>query len=210
MILLDKTSLVIAFIGAMIFSAFAFWLLTSKSSPEENIQFPTIALEKIGQLASVKVNYSDIIEFTEKRNYGIPFTDFELRFGSSKALLIAKGDCMIGTDLKQAKYQNINPKSRTVDIFLKKPNLLYARVNHSSKQSGGSYLYEISSFGVEAIMPDSSKRIKAINNVYAFAEKEIKRTCNQLNTIKVAKNNTENVLNQTFLALGWKATFIWL
>ena len=42
-----------------------------------------------------------------------------------------------------------------------------------------------------------------------FAEKEIRRTCNQVETINSAKINTEKVLSQTFTALGWKAKFIW-
>lgn len=196
-------------LGAFVIGAFLMWTLAYKPIQRENAQFPMIALEKMGHLVSVKVNYSDVIEFTEKRNYDIPWTQLELRFGGSKVLLVAKGDCMIGTDLRYAKYLNINSESRTVDVYLKTPKPIYARVNHGTKQNGGSYLYEISSYGLEPIIPNSSNRIKAINNVYAFAEKEVKRTCNQVDTITTAKNNTVKVLSQTFLALGWKAKFIW-
>ena len=196
-------------LGAFIIGALMMWLLVTKPTHKENAQFPMIALEKMGHLVSVKVNYSDVIEFTEKRNFDIPWTQLELRFGGNKVLLIAKGDCMIGTDLRYAKYLNTNTESRTVDVHLKIPKPIYARINHDSKQNGGSYLYEISSYGIEPIIPNSSNRIKAINNVYRFAEKEIKRTCNQVETINSAKINTEKVLSQTFIALGWKAKFIW-
>lgn len=196
-------------LGAFIIGALMMWLLVTKPTQKENAQFPMIALEKMGHLVSVKVNYSDVIEFTEKRNFYIPWTQLELRLGGNKVLLIAKGDCMIGTDLRYAKYLNTNTELRTVDVHLKIPKAIYARINHDSKQNGGSYLYEISSYGIEPIIPNSSNRIKAINNVYRFAEKEIKRTCNQVETINSAKINTEKVLSQTFIALGWKAKFIW-
>ena len=111
-------------LGAFIIGALMMWLLVTKPTQKENAQFPMIALEKMGHLVSVKVNYSDVIEFTEKRNFDIPWTQLELRLGGTKVLLIAKGDCMIGTDLRYAKYLNTNTESRTVDVHLKTPKAI--------------------------------------------------------------------------------------
>jgi hypothetical protein len=88
-----------------------------RSDPTEPspVTAPMIALEKMGKMISLKVNYSDVIEFSEKSAIDLPFNR-EIRLGSTRALLIAKGDCTIGTDLTRAKYEKID-KGNTYLLF---------------------------------------------------------------------------------------------
>lgn len=208
--LMSKLSLMgLILVAAFVIAILYFWWAHLNQLSSENNQFPNIAIEKMGHLVATKVNYADVIEFTQKRSADIPWTNWELVWGSTKVLLIVKGDCAIGTDLRQAEYVNVNTKSHTFDLKLKTPKAIYARINHSPKKKGGSYLYGISNQGLELITPNSSNRITAINNAMSFAEKQILLTCNQKNMIVSAKNNTEQVLNSVFQSFGWKAKYSW-
>ncbi|RPJ72767.1 MAG: hypothetical protein EHM24_08860, partial [Acidobacteria bacterium] len=48
---------------------------------------PLLTLEKMGHLASVKVNVADIVEFTESRTFDIPWSSWEFRYAGTKVLL---------------------------------------------------------------------------------------------------------------------------
>ena len=79
---------------------------TSKSPP------PIQAIDEMGHLVSIRVNVADVVEFTEERSLGIPWTSWHLMYGGTKVLLIVKGDCLVGTDLRAAKYEAVDTVGR--------------------------------------------------------------------------------------------------
>ena len=170
---------------------------------------PVISLEKMGHLTSLKVNYADIVEFTEKRTQGVPWTQWELNLGGTRVLLVARGDCTVATDLRNARYESVDAASRTLTVNLPAPRTLVARVNHEPREKGGSYFYAITSHGIEPLIPNSSNREKAVTNALALAQREVERACNTTEVVAGAKKNAEDVLVPAFLALGWKASIAW-
>lgn len=199
----------LALIGAVALGVFAMWIFGPKGIERESAQSPLVSLDKLGHLATVRLNYSDVIEFTEKRAIDIPMTQREIPLGGTKVLLVAKGDCVVATDLRVAKYEKTNLAAHTVSIVLQTPRSLGARVNHESRDRGGSYFYVISNQGLEPIIPDASNRTAAINNALQRAQQQIERVCSSADVIATAKKNTEDVLRPTLHALGWKVTFLW-
>ena len=199
----------LALLGAVAIGVVGMWFFGPKPASKQPAQTPLIAIEKMGHLVSVKVNYADVIEFTEQRTQEIPCTQWELDLGGTKVLLIARGDCTIATNLGAAKYQNINNENRTFTLLLPQPKPLQIRVNHESREKGGSYFYAITSEGLEPLIPDSSNRNLAISNSLAFAQKQIERSCNRPQIQAIARKNAEDVLNATFKATNWKPTYDW-
>ena len=104
---------ILALLGAVTLGVVGMWLFGPKPDSKLPAQTPLIAIEKMGHLVSVKVNYADVIEFTERRTQDIPWSQWDLDLGGTKVLLIARGDCTIATNLGAAKYQNINAEKRT-------------------------------------------------------------------------------------------------
>lgn len=204
-----KITWAMSLIGALALGVVGMWFVGPSTKEPPTTQAPVIKLEKMGYLTSLKVNYSDVIEFNEKRTQGIPWTQWELRLGGTKVLLVAKGDCTVATDLRLAKYENVNPETHTLSLSLRTPKPILARVNHSPRQSGGSYFYAITNQGIEPIIPDNSNRTNAINNALSRAQSEIEKVCNQADVIASAKKNTQDVLMPTFQALGWNVKFLW-
>jgi len=200
---------ILALLGAVTLGVVGMWLFGPKPDSKLPAQTPLIAIEKMGHLVSVKVNYADVIEFTERRTQDIPWSQWDLDLGGTKVLLIARGDCTIATNLGAAKYQNINAEKRTFTLLLPEPKPLQVRVNHEPREKGGSYFYAITSEGLEPLIPDSSNRSLAISNSLAFAQKQIERSCNRPQIRAIARKNAEDVLNATFKATDWKPTYVW-
>lgn len=205
----NKYKSILAFLGAVTIGVLGMWLFGPKPESKLPAQTPLISLEKMGHLVSVKVNYADVIEFTEQRTQEIPWTQWELNLGGTKVLLIARGDCTIATNLRAASYQNIDAEKRTFTLLMPEPKPMQIRVNHEPREKGGSYFYAITSEGLEPLIPDSSNRSLAINNSLAFAQKQIERSCNRPQIIAIAKKNAEDVLSATFQATGWKPKYQW-
>jgi len=91
--------LLVALIAGIIIYAFV-----QRPVPPPPAPPPLVSLEKMGHLVSLKMNYSDVIEFTQPNAVDIPWTNREVPLGSTRVLLIARGDCSIATDLRQARY----------------------------------------------------------------------------------------------------------
>jgi hypothetical protein len=200
---------ILSTIGAVAVGAAAMWLFRPKVSEPLPQPAPLISVQEMGHLASLRINYSDVIEFTQRLTQGIPWTQWELRFGGTRVLLVARGDCLVGTDLRAATYENKNAAAQSALLVLSTPTVISARVNHAPRDRGGSYFYSVTDTGLEPLIPGSENREKAINSALARAQQEVERACNQPDVVAAAKKNAEDVLKPTLSATGWKVQIAW-
>lgn len=207
MALNSRLILVLSVAGALAIGAAAAWVL--KPAAPEPLPPPILSMEKMGHLVAVRVNYSDVFEFTEKKTIGIPWTNWALRLGGTTVLLVARGDCTVAANLGLAKYERKNDQARSLDVVLPLPQPLSARVSHDAREKGGSYFYAITTHGTEIFTPASDSQRKAVDSALQKAQHDIERVCRQSQIISNAKLNTESVLRATFQATGWTPTFIW-
>lgn len=188
-------------------AAFAAWELKPEKEQLPAAP-PIVSVQEMGVLTTLRVSYSNVIEFTESVNQGIPWTQWELRFGGTKVLLVARGDCFLGTDLKLAKYEAVNPTEKVATLVLRSPNVLSARLNHDSK-SGGSYFYTLTSSGLVALLPHSEGQIKAVNKALEKGQNDIETACAKPEFLAAAKSSAETVLLPIFSATGWNIKTVW-
>ena len=200
------------------------WLLTAMSvavggmavalfMAHRNVDKPVsqpaiLAIQQMGHLVSLKINYSDVIEFDEPHAIALPMNR-EIPLGGTTVLLVAKGDCTLATDLKAAAYDQVDHDKQTLTIALAAPQPLQARLIHDAKEKGGSYFYATSSRGLVALSPSSSNRTKAMNNALTRAQQAITRTCTAAPNIAAAKQQAEQVLTTLFRQAGWMPAFAW-
>ena len=200
-----KSTVVIVLVAGL--AAVSAW----KLKPEKEQTPPPPALvtvQEIGTLASLKVNYSNVIEFNERVTKDIPWTQWELRFGGTKVLLVARGDCLIGTDLKLAKYEQMATAAKTATLVLSNPKVISARLNHDPK-TGGSHFYAISTSGVIALLPGNEGQTKAMNLALQKGQSDIETSCAKPDLIDAARKSAESVLVPTVSATGWKVGIVW-
>ena len=167
-----------------------------------------LAIQQMGHLVSLKINYSDVIEFDEHYAIALPLNR-EIPLGGTTVLLVAKGDCTLATDLKAAAYDQVDHDKQTLTIALAAPQPLQARLIHDAKEKGGSYFYATSSRGLVALSPGSSNRTKAMNNALTRAQQAVTRTCTAAPNIAAAKQQAEQVLTTLFRQAGWTPAFAW-
>ena len=157
----------------------------------------------MGTLTTLRVSYSNVIEFSERLTQDIPWTQWELRFGGTRVLLIARGECFLGTDLQLAKYEQIQPTEKTATLSLPNPKILSARLNHDAK-SGGSYFYSVTNNGVAVLLPGTDGQTKAMNRALQQGQSDIEAACAKPEHLAAAKRSAEAVLQPTVSATGWK------
>lgn len=179
-----------------------------KSVNDTHQPSPLLALEKVGQLVALKVHFADVIEFNESKALGIPWSNWQVKYGGTRVLLVARGDCSIATDLASAKM-TFRDSDKTVLISLANPHAVSASINHDAREKGGSYLYAVNGRGIEAINPSAGARIGAIDKAMAYAQKEVLRSCEQPAMIDTARQNAQTVLRLTMQASGWTPHFLW-
>ena len=162
----------------------------------------------MGTLVSLKVNYANVIEFNTRVTQDITWTQWELRFGGSRVLLLARGECLIGTDLKVAKYEKSATGTKTATLVAPHPKVISARLNHDAK-TGGSSFYEASTSGLVALVPGTEGQTKAINLALQKGQSDIETSCAKPEYIEAARKSAEAVLLPTVSATGWKVAIVW-
>jgi len=193
---------------AILAAAITFAFIKRPSEPPPPAP-PLVSLEKMGHLVSLRMHYSDVIEFTQPNAVDIPYSQWEVRLGSTRVLLVARGDCTVATDLRQARYEDIDERARTLTVVLPQPSPLQARISHESRANGGSYFYAITDQGLQAFMPSAQTRTSAMNNVLATAQKAVQAACSQPTVLNTAKENAAAVMEATLGATGWTPNIVW-
>ena len=200
-----NSTLVVVLVASL--SAVAAWMLKPEKE-QAPTPHPLVSVQEMGTLVSLKVNYANVIEFNKRATQDIPWTQWELRFGETRLLLVARGECLIGTDLKLAKYEQSTTGTKTATLVVPNPKVISARLNHDPK-SGGSFFYAASSTGLVALVPGSEEQTKATNSALQKGQSEIEASCAKPELLEAARKSAEAVLLPTVSATGWKVAIVW-
>lgn len=170
---------------------------------------PHLSTEKLGELVTLRLHYANILDFFQKRTQDIPMTPWELRLGGTKILMVVRGDCQISADLRAARYEQVQPESKSLRVVLPTPRMQPPRVSHAAREAGGSFFYTVTDEGLQYFIPSNAHQVAAVNNGWALAEQDVGKYCSSPQWIAEAKKNAEQVLAPMFQASGWTATFVW-
>lgn len=185
------------------------YAVVQRPAPPPPAAPPLVSLEKMGHLVSLKMNYADVIEFTQPNAVDIPWTKREVPLGSTRVLLIARGDCSIATDLRQARYENVDETARSLTIVLPQPAPLQPRISHDPRDKGGSYFYAVTEHGLQAIIADSKSRTGAMDKALNTAQAKVEAACSRGSMLATARDNAAAVLQATLGATGWTPRITW-
>lgn len=169
---------------------------------------PVVSVQEMGTLVTLRVNHANVIEFNEKITQDIPWTQWEFRFGGARVLLIARGECLIGTDLQAAKYEQVLPATKTATLILPNPKVITARLNHDPK-TGGSSFYTVDNNGIAALIPGTEGQTKAMNRALQKGQGEMETACSKPELMSAARKSAESVLQPAVSATGWKINIAW-
>ena len=179
------------------------------NAPQLQLPPPLINFEKLGNLVALKVNYANVFVTSKERGeLSVPLTGKHVSYGGARVILIARGDCTLATDLRNATYESIDQVNKTVTVVLQSPTVLEARIRHDAPESGGSTLFSVSNQGLEWILPGDG-RTAAIDDAFNKAQRNIESLADNPETIRAARENAEHVVAAWMNGLGWKGNIKW-
>lgn len=165
------------------------WLrrLGNYTTPEHNQIENTLLLqeiEKLGKLELVKYNYKEVVEMENVAKRYLDLGYFYIPGGQDqKAILIAQGEAVACIDLQKIKAEDIEIRQDTVIVNLPQPEICYYKVNLEN-----SKFYDLKTSS------DQKKAGEFVDEVYAKAEAQIKKSALQSGILKDAKSMSNSVL----------------
>jgi hypothetical protein len=172
------------------------WLLTRRppvlvgSSPGPSIQ----QIQGLSELVTAKVTIADARE-----------TTLSGYLGDVKALLVVRGDALLGPDLSQARIVSCDNSTKVMVIELPRPRLISSRLDHSATR-----LVSLSHDGLWVIVPGDAGRTAVLNRAYAEAEKAVAEAAVTPETISEAAEHARQALGAFFGTGGWDVQVRWV
>jgi hypothetical protein len=124
--------------------------------------------------------------------------------GSVKAILVVKGEVLLGPDLARARIVAVDEKVKSLTIELPRPKVISARLDHRSTRIA-AIVHE----GLWTIVPGDAGRTRVLNEAYAQAEAALAAAAADPTLIDAASRHAEQVLAGFFATGGWKVSVQW-
>ena len=157
----------------------------------------------MGHLVTLKVPATQIIQHTESYKM-LEGSWAETSLRSAKVVLFAQGECLIGSDLREVQAKDIDTKTQTLTLVVPRPHVISSAVRHDR-----SDLYEISSGGLERLIPNSDLQKTAVQKSFEIAQAQVRQFGESEEVNRMARENTETVLRGLLQPTGWTVKFEW-
>ena len=156
---------------------------------------PTIErIRALSELVTTRVEVADVQE-----------TMLQGRVGSLKAVLLVKGDVLLGVDLSAAKFESIDEIRHTAVLVLPSPTVKSPRLDHERTK-----LFALSEAGLWRVTPGDAKAdAELINRAHRDAQRYITAVAADPSLIDRSRRQAENVLTTFFKAVGWTVNVRW-
>jgi hypothetical protein len=126
------------------------------------------------------------------------------RLGQARALMVVRGEVLLGPDLALARIVKVDPETRLMHIELPRPRVLSARLDHQHTR-----LIAITHAGLWHMVPGDAGRTVLVHRAYAEAEHHLHQAAASPGLVEQASTHAERVLNDFFSTGGWKAQVTW-
>jgi hypothetical protein len=155
---------------------------------------PTIQqIQGLSNLVTAKVTIADARE-----------TTLSGYLGDVKALLVVRGDALLGPDLSQARIISCDDARKVMVIELPRPRLISSRLDHSATR-----LVSLTHDGLWVIVPGDAGRTAVLNRAYAEAEKAVAEAAMTPETINEAAEHARRTLAAFLGPGGWDVKIRW-
>ena len=187
-------SLLLLFLAVVIGVAGWRWLRPLPVPPESRPPAPTIdQIRQLAVLVTTEIAISDVLQ-TTLRGY----------LGYDRAILIVKGEVLLGPDLRQARIISIDEDHRRLELRLLPPTVLSARLDHD-----GTRLVELGRGGLWLLVPGDAGRTRTVNLAFEEAQAALERAGANEGCESQARRRTEQVLERFGQTLGWQISVRW-
>jgi hypothetical protein len=148
-----------------------------------------IQLEKLTELATVRVHVADVLK-AENTSW----------MGDIKGAWLIKGDALLSVDLKAAKVLATDERKKVHKVQLPLPRVIQPRVDHKRTipydwQKGWLRSNDVA----DAVWKDAMKH----------AQELVEQLAGEPEQMAVAKDQTQAALKQVYSSVGWTLEIVW-
>jgi hypothetical protein len=155
---------------------------------------PTVEqLRRLSTLVTTRVEVADV---QESRITGYT--------GGVRAVLLIKGDLLLGTDLSRARLEAVDPAARTAVLVLSPPAVTSPRVDHERTR-----LYAVNESGLWRVVPGDAAYAAAVNEAYIEAQHRVADVGEDVSVRDRSRRQAEQVLACFYETLGWRVKARW-
>jgi hypothetical protein len=151
-------------------------------------------VHKLSSLVTMKVEVADA-----------QVTSVQGQTGGMRVALLVRGDFLIGVDLSQARFEQVDHLKRTVVLVLPQPRAASPRLNHERTK-----VFEVTSHGLWLLVPGDAGRAKALELAHAEAQRLVAEAATSASVTGRARSQAESVLGSFFDAAGWTISVRWV
>jgi hypothetical protein len=144
-------------------------------------------IQQLSSLVTTKVDVADVQD-TQIKGY----------LGGVKAVILIKGDFLLGVDLSLAKFEKIDSVAETAVLVLPQPSVTSPRLDQARTR-----IYAIDDSGLWLIAPGDVEKTVVINHAYEQAQNYIESAGKDQELIERSRHQAGNVLTAFFRAVGW-------
>ena len=124
--------------------------------------------------------------------------------GSVDCVVLVNGELELGTDLKQASWQEVDTEARTATLLMTEPAVRRARLDHEQTS-----VYRIDRRGLWLMVPSVEASRVVVNLAMAEAQRVVESAGEQPELADRTRQRTEQVISQFFIAAGWGVKVVW-
>jgi hypothetical protein len=124
--------------------------------------------------------------------------------GAARAVLVVRGDLLLGTDLSRARLEAVDPSRKTAVLVLPPPGVTSPRVDHERTR-----LFAVSESGLWQLVPGDAAQTAAVNQAYAQAQRAVAAAGRDPALLGRSRPQAERPVECFYGALGWRVTVRW-
>jgi hypothetical protein len=121
--------------------------------------------------------------------------------GSVSCVIVVNGDVELGVDLEQARFEDVDPESRTATLVLPEPKTRAARLDHIR-----THVYSLDRHGLWWCVVSDEPGRRVVNLGMTEAQNTIEAAARDAGLIGEARERAEQVLRSAFKAIGWEVS----
>lgn len=155
---------------------------------------PTIeSIRELGSITTLRVTIADV---QTQEVAGLT--------GSTRTVLIVKGDVELGVDLDRARFEDVDASCRSAVLVLPPPEPSRPRLDHDRTR-----VYAIERSGLWQLVPGNAGEAELVSSALRRAQQIVGETV-ETNELDARARRRAEVVIQTFTtALGWAISIRW-
>ena len=156
---------------------------------------PTLdQIQALSELVTTRISVHDVVETQIKG-----FT------GSIRAVLVVRGDFLLGIDLSQARLEQVDPVRRSAVLVLPDPRVQSPRLDHEK-----SRLYALDEQGLWRIVPGREADRAVMDRLMREAQGRIARSGADSRVLEQSRQQAQRVIGDFARMRGWTIHLRWV